>query len=664
MSDLFKLFDGSMAAGGSAAITGQTADSFSDVDSENDLIGTLASGSDSIELLVDYSSFSNFVTFNSAESYVTITADQILNEYPAGGTVDDLQIFLNSLDGYQRYFLSLWPSRTGHLRFNPAVSSSYVRIDDFGVHDGVAKTALVSPGTGSLTVQGWIHVPALTGSEDAEVVFQKQKVGASDGYTVFASGSHLFFQVVSGSTTATVSASLTQMPSFFAGVIDRTASTGSIKLYLGTTGSYPVLSDSTSAVIGQRYDLASGSFYIGSGSLSGKVVVPFTGSVDSISVWTRARSLVDLSGTYNRKIYAQSGLMGLWRFNDATPATPDAVGSIVRDSSGHRLDGRIQRHFSGVLGSGSLDLDSPDPILSLDDPDVVEYVVNAQTSGSDYDRSNGSMIFNLFPGAFSQGDPVSADVFKNFALIMARNYDRIKLYISQLANMKRVTYGDYDQAPDELLDEVARYFGWDLQGSFATTDAMRYFVGRNIQAGPSGNAALDTRLADVKAAFWRRLMQNLMYLYKTKGTKEAVEALLRSYGVGNGFVRLKEYARKSEARLPVSRVTAEKSVYALAFGLNGSTGSVHISSGPGQVDGELAATFGAMTLSAAASASITGSSALTFGAMTLSAAASASISGTLAATFGAMTLSSTATAVLGSGSGDFIVMSPEDGAIF
>ena len=565
MADLFKLFDGTLSAGGTAAIAEQNASSFSAVSSENDQIATLASGTDSIDLLVDYSDFANFVTFNSAESYVTITADQVLNSYPLDGTANDLQLFLDSLDGFQRYFLSLWPSRTGHLRLNPAVSSSYVRVDDFGVQNGAARTSFMSPGTGSVSVQGWLDVPTLTGSNDVQVVFQKQLVGSTDGYTVFVSGSQVYFQVLSGSTTATVSGAMGQMPTFFAGVLDRSASTGTLRMYVGATGSYPTQTDSTSAVFGARFDLASGSFYLGSGSVSSKVVRPFTGSLDDVSVWSSARSLADLTGTYNRKIYAQSGLLAAWRFNEATPNTPSTVAAIVRDASGHRLDGRVQRFFSAALGSGSLANDSPDPILSLDDPNVVYYVVGAQVTGALYDRSNQSLIFNLFPDAFSQGDPTSVDVFKNFALILARHFDRIKLYVNQLANLRRVSYGSHDQSPDELLEEVGRFFGWELQGSFANTDALRYFVGRNVQSGPAGNAGLSTQLSDVKAQFWRRILLNLTYLYKTKGTRESVEALLRLYGVDDGFVRLKEYARKSESRLQLNRVTAEKSVYALQF---------------------------------------------------------------------------------------------------
>lgn len=572
MPDIFSLFDGKMTAGVAAAIDGQTQDSFSDVSSENDLVTRLASGSDMVDLAVDYSDFANFVTFNSAESYVNVTAEQVLNEYPFGGTVDDLQAFLDSLDGYQQHFLSNWPSRTGNLRIGTNVSSSYVRVDDFGVQDGVARSSFVSPGTGSLSISGWILPDSsFSFTNDAYIVFQKLKPGTNDGLTVYLSGSSessgeflVWFRVTSGSNTVEVSGGLNQYyQSFFSAVFDRPqgSTTGTISIYTSLTGTFPQLSGTATMPLGARFDLGSGSFYFGSGSLPDRPTLQYNGKLDDMAIWSSARGLSALTSSYNRKLYAQSGLLGLWRFNDASDLTPSSYASIVRDSSGHRLDGRVQNYFWGCRISGGLTNDTPDPILTLEDPDVVDYIVEAQTSGALYDRQNSSLIYNLFPQEFSR----DSDSFKNFALIIARFFDRVKLYIKQLPNLRRVDYSEFDHAPDDLLEDVGAIFGWKLDGNFATTDAFRYFVSRDITAGTRSNVSLDTRMADIKSRFWRRILQNLMYMYKTKGTRESVEALLRIYGVDNGFVRLKEYARKNEARLPVNRVQSEKSVETLEF---------------------------------------------------------------------------------------------------
>jgi hypothetical protein len=79
----------------------------------------------------------------------------------------------------------------------------------------------------------------------------------------------------------------------------------------------------------------------------------------------------------------------------------------------------------------------------------------------------------------------------------------------------------------------------------------------------------------VKAQLWRRVLLNLAYIYKTKGTAESVDALMRAYGVNAGFVRLKEYARRSQGELRLNRVVAEKSVFALRF-TSGSSVSLSI----------------------------------------------------------------------------------------
>lgn len=563
MSDIFKLFDGSLSAGGAAALTQQTQDSFSEVAAENDQVWSAASASNLVDLLVDYSDFENFITFNSAESYVTLTADSILNFYPTDGTIDDLQRYSDSLDGYQRYFLANWPSRTGHLRLNPAISSSYVRFDDVGLQDDAMRSSFLSPGTGSISIQGWIDVPVMTGSQDAQVVIQKSRIQTGDSYTVFSSGSSMFFRVISGSVDASVSASLGAMPMFFAAVLDRTTATSSLSIYTASTGTFPTLASSTAALLGPRFDLASGSFYIGSGSVPGKVVRAFTGSIDSINIWSSPRSLSDMTGTFNRRVYAQPDLVASWQFNDATPRTPVRYATIVKDRSGHRLDGRIQSFFSGSLASGSLISDSPDPILWVDDPDVFSYVVAAQRSGSIYDRDNPSIIFNMFPESFLAED--RGGVFRNFALTLARHFDRIKLYITQLPNLRRVNYGDFDQTPDALLQEAARFFGWNFEGNFANADALKFFIGRQVLAGPNGNLTPDIKLSQIKSQIWRRVLLNLPYIYKTKGTAESVNSLLRSYGVGNNFIRLKEFARRQQSSFTLERVVAEKSFYAITI---------------------------------------------------------------------------------------------------
>ena len=62
-----------------------------------------------------------------------------------------------------------------------------------------------------------------------------------------------------------------------------------------------------------------------------------------------------------------------------------------------------------------------------------------------------------------------------------------------------------------------------------------------------------------------------MHFYKSKGTRESIKALLRSYGVNDNFVRIKEFGHTPDVGIQTHRIHADKSVNALGF----ASGSAH-----------------------------------------------------------------------------------------
>lgn len=526
---------------------------------------------------VDYSDFENFVFFNSALDYFNVVGEKILNEYPRDGTVEEIEAFVDELDDYQRHAVDVWPKRIGHLRFAPASGFASVEVQDAGVAAGVAKTAFLSPGTGSWSLEFWcVPPPVLTGSSDVMVVAQKT-TGSADGYSVYFSGSRLHFRFSSGSVTNEVSASFSAgSNTYFACVFDRGADLSIV--YTGSAGAFPRIAASAALGIAGPVDLGSTAFYVGSGSLASKVVRPLTGALDDLRVWNVARSIGDLSGSYNSRIHAQDGLMGLWRFNESGSSPSAAQNALMLDHSGHRLDGRTRSYFAALRASGSLiPFDSPDLILFYDAKEVETHVAEQQTSGSAYDRDNDNKITRLVPEQFFLlEDERGTRVLENFLYVLAREFDSLKTKIDQFVNVFRSNYGEHDQAPDALLAEAGRFFGWEFVGSFLNADAFQYITGRGVLPNMETNRELETKLFEIKNEFWKRTLVNLMHIYKTKGTRESVEALMRIYGVEKGFARLKEYGSLPNAGIATHRVLTEKSVPALSFGSGTLTGSTFV----------------------------------------------------------------------------------------
>ena len=538
---------------------------------------------DEVKPKVDYSDFANFVFFNSAFDYFTLTAEKIVNEYPHDGSRELLQAFLDDLDDYQNYIVSQFPKTTSHLRFNPSISSSYISVNDYGYDpkNNRAQTAILSPGTGSISIEFWCQPPPeLTGSNDVMVVLQKISGSNGDGYTVYFSGSKIHFSMVSGSVTDQVSADSTSgQTSYVACVFDKDSEL--ISILTGSAQEFPVVASSASSNIVDDINLGTTTLYLGSGSLSGKVVRPLTGALDNVLIWNYPRTLQEASGTFNIRQYAQYGLVGHWNFNETGSISnihTNSENTIVKDRSGHRLDGIINRYFYGIRSSGSLlPYDKEDLVLNLNVPVLQEYIIEQQTSGSDYDRINDNLITRMLPSQFFQLEEFKGtDVLEKFLYVLARNFDYLKIRIDQFVNVLRQNYGEYDQTPDVLLADIGKFFGWEFTGNFLSSDVSQYIIGRNVLHNTEKNREIDKKLYIIKNEFWKRTLLNLMHLYKTKGTRESIESLFRIYGVNRNFVRLKEFGLRPSVGITTERIYSEKSIPALAFGSGSATGSAYV----------------------------------------------------------------------------------------
>lgn len=67
---------------------------------------------------------------------------------------------------------------------------------------------------------------------------------------------------------------------------------------------------------------------------------------------------------------------------------------------------------------------------------------------------------------------------------------------------------------------------------------------------------------------WRRILNNLPYIYKSKGTSKSVQSLITSYGVPSTILKTVEYSGKSTKLNRKSTLTYEKHTYSVKFGNN------------------------------------------------------------------------------------------------
>lgn len=593
---LWELFDEALSTGrdlvtsSPQTLGSMTGTSFVDSDASKKKLDVVTQ----VMAKVDYSDFSNFVFFNSALDYFNISGERILNEYPYDGALSDVIAFESSSDGYQRHLLEVWPHISGAGSFSGTVSNPgtivYAAANDLGLVSGSSQTGLLGLGTSSLTVEfhaGWTAPPA--GS--ASILLQRVNSSGSEAYSVYATSPsasvHLRLIPTSGSAID-VSASMGSGSylggRYYAWTVQNTTSSLDIKFYTTETGSdgwfdgvqSPTLFSSWS-FSPVSFDQDYGKFYVGSGSISGSTTALANANVTELRVWNTVRSLAEIKADYNLRIYSDPDLLLYWRFAEGYSGSTTNSATKIRDYSGHKIDGTIfNMNSSGsafwlpssnVGGFGMSPQDLGEPVLSSVDSNLLSFIKAQQLSGSSYDRDNTNLATNLVPAKFIDlEDERQTSVLKNLLFLLGRQFDEIKVKIDQFTNLTRANYTQFDQVPDALLADALRFWGWTPKGNFLSKEALQYFFGYDVLSGTSSqydNQRLDKQLYEIKNEFWRRTLINLPYLYKTKGTRESIESLLRIYGLNEKTVKLKEFGFQPRTSIQTRRINSDKSETAM-----------------------------------------------------------------------------------------------------
>ena len=123
--------------------------------------------------------------------------------------------------------------------------------------------------------------------------------------------------------------------------------------------------------------------------------------------------------------------------------------------------------------------------------------------------------------------------------IYGREFDEIKKYIDSISFANVVTYDKKKNTPDQLVKYLARVLGWELTTSIVENDLIKSYlkVGARSYAGHSRGLTP----AESEIELWRRLILNSSWIWKSKGTRKAVEFFFKLIGTPDGLIDFDEY---------------------------------------------------------------------------------------------------------------------------
>jgi hypothetical protein len=154
----------------------------------------------------------------------------------------------------------------------------------------------------------------------------------------------------------------------------------------------------------------------------------------------------------------------------------------------------------------------------------------------------------LITDSLKEFDTLGQKVEKIFQ-IYGRSFDQVKQFIDGLAYMNSVNYNPSNDIPSELLVNLARTLGWSSNFSPITNEDFLSSVFGNTSTPTYPGYARALTPTELNYSFYRNLILNASYLFKSKGTRRSVEFMLRLIGAPESLIEFNEYIYLADQKI-------------------------------------------------------------------------------------------------------------------
>ncbi len=152
-----------------------------------------------------------------------------------------------------------------------------------------------------------------------------------------------------------------------------------------------------------------------------------------------------------------------------------------------------------------------------------------------FDKYNPNYLVNHIPAyIIEEGENEEFVVFMN---MLGQHFDVLWMYIKGLSNTKEFYENPNFGIPNSLVSSMLESLGWDTKRAFDTRFLWEYIFGTYAD----GNQKYSKSLKSANEEVWRRIINNLPYILKNKGTARAMKAVMACYGVPQSMLTIMEF---------------------------------------------------------------------------------------------------------------------------
>jgi len=145
-----------------------------------------------------------------------------------------------------------------------------------------------------------------------------------------------------------------------------------------------------------------------------------------------------------------------------------------------------------------------------------------------FDEFNENNLINTIPTHIREDDSNSAYI--TFVSMVGHFFDLIKPYIDHMSDVWSRNLNPNTELSKDLINEIVESVGFKLPTLYSTFDLTNNILGTNDQ----------TPRRDLVAEIYKRLLHNLPFFTKAKGTKTALQTFIKSFGITPQIFDVKE----------------------------------------------------------------------------------------------------------------------------
>jgi hypothetical protein len=161
--------------------------------------------------------------------------------------------------------------------------------------------------------------------------------------------------------------------------------------------------------------------------------------------------------------------------------------------------------------------------------------------------------FDTIPRADGDDFTNNGQKMTNVLNIYGREFDEVKKYITGIKYAHVVTYDKKNNTPDVLIKDLAKMLGFEGFELLNNLDINRIFLPDEGVEGFSGQSKNYSN-KEVETEVYRRIILNIAWLWKSKGTRKAVEYLFRLIGAPESVVVFDEHVYVAEKPIDIEAV--------------------------------------------------------------------------------------------------------------